>query len=77
MACIPTAVAQDLSWQGDAAERLRAIYDRREFRAEKIEPQWLSDSSGYKLRETDPETNKPVVALYDVGAGARSVGEKT
>ncbi len=55
--------AQDPTWQEEAAERLRAIYDRNEFRASDIDPEWLPDSSGYMLREKDPETNKPVVAL--------------
>jgi len=69
--------AQDTPWQDEAVERLRAIYDHNEFRAPDLEPEWLPDSSGYKLREKDPETNKPVVALYDVSSGARSVVEKS
>ncbi|MGB7329100.1 MAG: DPP IV N-terminal domain-containing protein [Rubripirellula sp.] len=71
---LPTyAEAQDPAWQNEATERLRAIYDRNEFRVPDVEPEWLPDSSGYKLRETDSKINKPVVALYDVSSGARSV----
>ncbi len=69
--------AQAPPWQDEAVARLRAIYDRNEFRIPDVEPEWLPDSSGYKLRESDPETNKPVVALYDVISGARSVVENS
>lgn len=68
--------AQDVRWQDAAVERLRAIYDRNEFRAPNVDPEWLPDSSGYKVREKDPETNKPVIALYDVKSGTRTVVEK-
>ncbi|TWU49083.1 S9 family peptidase [Rubripirellula reticaptiva] len=68
---------QDLNWQDESAERLRAIYDRNEFRVPNVEPEWLPDSSGYKLRETDSKTHKPVVALYDANSGTRSVVEDT
>lgn len=71
-----SVVAEDTSWQDDAAERLRGIYDRNEFRVPKVDVEWLPDSSGYRLHETDPKTNKPVVALYDVRSGARSIVEK-
>lgn len=67
--------AQDRTWQDKATQRLRAIYDRDEFRAPDIDPKWLPDSSGYKLREKDSETNERVVALYDVRSGARSIVE--
>lgn len=60
-------------WQEGASERLRAIYNRGEFRAPKVKAEWLPDSSGYKLRETDPDTQKPVVALYNIRSGARSI----
>lgn len=68
--------AQDVSWQAEAVERLRAIYDRNEFRVPNVEPEWLPDSSGYKLREIDSQTNRRVVALYDVESGARTIVEK-
>lgn len=68
--------AQDVSWQEEAVERLRAIYERGEFRVSNIEPEWLPDSSGYRLHENDSKTNRPVVAEYDVETGARTVVEK-
>jgi dipeptidyl-peptidase 4 len=73
VAWMATAHAQDQSWQEEAAERFRAIYERNEFRAPKLELEWLPDSSGYKVRETDAETQQTVVALYDVNSGARSI----
>ncbi|QDT98055.1 S9 family peptidase [Gimesia aquarii] len=73
VAGIAEGQTQTPRWQEGASERLRAIYDRGEFRAPKVEAEWLPDSSGYKLRETDPDTKKRVVALYDVRSGARSI----
>ncbi|WP_232101405.1 S9 family peptidase [Gimesia panareensis] len=67
------AKSQTARWQEEASERLRAIYDRNEFHAPEVEAEWLPDSSGYKLRETDPETKKPVVALYDIRSGTRNI----
>jgi dipeptidyl-peptidase-4 len=77
VAGIANVQAQVPPWQERASERLRAIYDRNEFRVSKVEPEWLPDSSGYQLRETDPDTKKAVVALYEVGSGARSLVEDT
>lgn len=67
---------QDTSWQDAATKRLRSIYDRNDFRVPAVEPEWLADSSAYKLREKDAETNKSVVAQYDVATGERSIVEK-
>ncbi len=69
--------AQAPQWQEHASERLRAIYDHGEFRVPKVEPEWLPDSSGYKLREIDPDTKATVVALYDIHSGTRSNVEDT
>ena len=75
LACMSTIQAQETSWQEEAVERLRAIYERNEFRAPRINVDWLPDSSGYKLRENDPETNNSVIALYDIRSGKRTVIE--
>ena len=75
--CLGETRAQETSWQEEASERLRAIYDRREFSPPNFDPQWLSDSSGYKLHEKDSKTNESAVALYDVVSGDRSVTEDT
>lgn len=74
--CIGESRAQDQTWQEEASDRLRAIYDRNEFRSPSLDPEWQPDSSGYKLREQDPKTNKRVFALYDVISGDRSVVEE-
>ena len=69
--------AQEQSnWRDPARERLEAIYDRNAFRAPSLEPEWLDDSSGYRLREQDPESNKPATTLYDVSTGERSLVDR-
>ena len=70
------ARGQEVSWQGRATERFRAIYDRNEFRAPDIAPEWLDDSSGYLLREKDPKTKRTIVARYDAESGARRIIEE-
>ncbi|MFK8113769.1 MAG: DPP IV N-terminal domain-containing protein [Rubripirellula sp.] len=60
-------------WQDDASQRLKAIYERGEYRAGNTDAQWLPDSSAYKLREQDPQTNKSVMASYNVRTGDRSL----
>ena len=60
------------SWQQPAEARLQAIYTRGEFRAQKFQPEWLSDSSGYTVEERDPTTDQLVRRSYDVRAGLRT-----
>ncbi|MFW6114382.1 MAG: DPP IV N-terminal domain-containing protein [bacterium] len=55
--------------------RLRAIYDRNEFRAKRLQANWLPDSSGYTVRESDPDKEKQVLVRYDVESGKRTVVE--
>lgn len=80
---IPTLKAQthqDLKWQDNAEERLKAIYDRGEFRARGFGAQWLPDSSGYTVRERDAISKKQTVWRYEVLSGKRSKadsGKKT
>lgn len=74
------AQAQMLSqtgWQEEASERFQAIYEREEFRIRDVEAQWLDDSSAYKIREKDPQSENPVWAQYDVHTGERKVVEQT
>jgi len=66
------ATAQESDWQKETVSRLRAIYERGEFRARKFQGEWLPDSSGYTVQERDPKTNKPVEVSYDVRTGKRS-----
>lgn len=61
----------DANWQSHAEPRLKAIYDRGEFRAKNFRPNWLSDSSGFLIDEVDPLTNQPSTWLYDAETGDR------
>ncbi|MCH9654884.1 MAG: S9 family peptidase [Planctomycetes bacterium] len=58
-------------WQIETKPRLQAIYQHGEFRAKRLQANWLKDSSGYTVRERDPESNKMVLAKYDVRTGER------
>lgn len=62
-------------WRPVATERLKAIYDRNEFRVQNIDAEWLDDSSAYRIREQDPQTGQTVTAQYDVASGERRVVE--
>lgn len=66
---------EDSSWRQEAEPRLRAIYEQGEFRGRRFQATWLPDSSGYVVRESNPETNKPIRVRYDVATGKRTVLE--
>lgn len=76
--CVIVA-ARDLSaqtsdgsnWQGRAEARLKAIYDRGEFRAKSYRPTWLSDSSGFVTEEVDPNTKQAMHWFHDARSGER------
>jgi dipeptidyl-peptidase 4 len=53
--------------------RLRAIYDREEFRPKRFQAEWLPDSSGYTVLESAPDAKEKVRARYDVASGKRTV----
>lgn len=59
------------TWESAANSRLKAIYERGELKANGIQAEWLPDSSGYVIREHDPETNKQVFVKYDLRNGQR------
>ena len=59
----------DKAWQTQTTSRLRAIYERGEFRGKRFQSEWLPDSSGYIVREREPETNQPMLVQYDVRTG--------
>ncbi len=44
-----------------AESRLRAIYDRDEFRAKQFRADWLPDSTGYTVLEPVPEGKEQVL----------------
>jgi len=57
----------------EAESRLRAIYDRGEFRPKRFRADWLHDSSGYTIWESVPDSNERVLARYDAASGKRTV----
>ncbi len=56
-----------------AESRLRAIYDRDEFRPKGFRADWLSDSSGYTVLESVPGAKERVQVRYDAASGKRTV----
>ena len=63
--------SQPSGWQATAEARLKAIYERGEFRAKAFRPTWLNDSSGFLIEETDPATGMPTPWFHDVTTGER------
>ena len=61
----------------EAESRLRAIYERNEFRAKRFQADWLSDSSGYTILESVPDGDGQVLVRYDVPSGKRTVLDST
>jgi len=54
-----------------AEQRLRAIYDRGEFRARRFRGEWLPDSSGYTVSERD-DSGRTVLVKVDAATGKRT-----
>ncbi len=59
-----------------AESRLRAIYERDEFRPKRFQAVWLADSSGYTVLESVAGSNERVRVRYDVADGKRAVLEQ-
>jgi dipeptidyl-peptidase-4 len=57
----------------EAESRLRAIYERGEFRARRFRADWLADSSGYTVSESVEGKDKRVLVRYDAASGKRTV----
>ena len=57
----------------EAESRLRAIYNRGEFRAKRFSADWLPDGSGYTVMEPVPDSNERVLVRYDAASGKRTV----
>ena len=58
----------------DAAEsRLRAIYERGEYRPRAFRGEWSPDSSGYTVSESGTGANESVLVRYDAATGERTV----
>ncbi len=54
-----------------AEDRIRAIYDRNEFRAKNFRPVWLSDSSGFVIDEQNDAPNPTKRWFYESASGKR------
>src|SRR5210317_2098662 len=65
--------ASNESMLEEAESRLRAVYDRGEFRAKRFRADWLDDGSGYTVSETVPEKEERVLVRYDAASGRRTV----
>ncbi len=63
--------ARDSAWQSHAEPRLKSIYQRGEFRAKNVQPNWLIDSSGFLLDEVDPSKKNPTSWFYNTKTGER------
>ncbi|MCX7400760.1 MAG: DPP IV N-terminal domain-containing protein [Planctomycetales bacterium] len=70
---LPAQAIHQSNWQDSAESRLKAIYDRGEFRAKAYRPVWLNDNSGFVVEEVDPNTGKPAKWFHDVKTGERTV----
>jgi len=57
----------------EAESRLRAIYERGDFRAKRFRANWLADSSGYTVRESVAGTDERALVRYDAASGERTV----
>jgi dipeptidyl-peptidase-4 len=56
-----------------AESRLRAIYEREEFRAKRFRADWLPDSSGYTVRESVAGKDQRILVRYDIASDKRTV----
>ena len=70
---LPAQAIQESNWQVSAESRLKAIYDRGEFRAKTYRSVWLNDNSGFVVEEVDPATGKPTQWFHDAKTGERHV----
>jgi dipeptidyl-peptidase-4 len=69
---------QVIEWPAEAEERLKAIYERREFRGRGFNGEWLPDSSGYLVRKSGTGSDPAAVMRYDIlsGEGTEVTGEE-
>ena len=68
---LPGQTPDGVNWQGKAVERLKAIYERGEFRAKNYRPTWLSDSSGFVTQEQEKNAKEPTRWFYEAKSGER------
>lgn len=70
---LPAQTSGDPNWQIHAEARLKAIYNRGEFRAKNHRPAWLGDSSGFVTEEVDAATQKATRWFHEAKSGERRV----
>jgi len=72
---VPNIRGQDSKEQilKEAESRLRAVYERGEFRAKRFRADWLTDGSGYTVMEPVPGKKEQVLVRYDAASGKRTV----
>lgn len=63
----PSGVVPD-----ETRERLKAIYERKEFSVKSFRARWLPDATGYLVLETAAEHKGPALVYYDVARGKRT-----
>lgn len=63
----PAQTSRGSSWQPETEQRLKAIYEQGAFRPRTVGAEWLPDSSGYRLDESDPQRS----TMVDVRTGQR------
>lgn len=61
--------ATDSSWQPVTEARLKAIYERGEFRARRFKAEWLPDSTGYTVQQREPGAEEATRVSYRVRTG--------
>jgi len=58
------------SWtDGTTVARLKAVYEKGEFRAKGLQAKWWSDSSGFTIRKPDSDSGKLAPIHFDVRTG--------
>ncbi|MBB3210116.1 dipeptidyl-peptidase-4 [Rhodopirellula rubra] len=56
-------------WYQETQSRIRGIYEQGEFKPRTFEATWLPDSSGYVVRQRDPNSDKTTEMIHDVRTG--------
>ncbi len=53
-------------WRAASENRLKGIYEKGDFRPQKVEWEWFPDSTGFAVLEKDPESGKEQKVAYDL-----------
>ena len=74
LALTPDACGQDETAANlrRAEQRIRAIYERGEFRDKWFRASWLDDSTGYVVTEVPRGSRRPIAVRYDLADGKRT-----